>query len=59
METRDWISYWDRPVTDESVDFIRPDILYIDKPNRTANIVDVPCPPTSDLIKTEEIRSID
>ncbi|RZB40270.1 hypothetical protein BDFB_013004, partial [Asbolus verrucosus] len=46
--------YWDRLiVTDKTVDFIRPDILFIDKKSKCGKIIDIACPLSSNIEKTE------
>lgn len=54
LESKDYLLYWDRPIrTDKSVDFNRPDILLIEKSNKRAVIIDIACPLTHNILKTE------
>lgn len=46
--------YWDRPITtDRRTDHNRPDIVLIDKANKTGTIIDVAVPLTHNLSQTE------
>lgn len=55
LETREYILYWDRPViTDRTIDHNRPDIILIDKKEKTANIIDIAIPASHNVIKTEQ-----
>lgn len=59
LESNDIVLYWDRPIiTDRTVDFNRPDIVIIDKTNKSATLVDIGCPLTNNLQKTEREKVI-
>lgn len=54
LENHRYVLYWDRPIiTDRTVDYNRPDLILIDKDSKKATIVDIGCPLTSNLQKTE------
>ena len=54
LESKDALLYWDRPVkTDKTIDYNRPDIILINKTTHTGTIIDIACPLTHNLRKTE------
>lgn len=54
LESPEYLLYWDRPIiTDRTVDHNRPDIVIIEKNNKKAVIIDIGCPLTHNLLKTE------
>lgn len=54
LESDNTVLYWDRPIiTDRTVDYNRPDIVIIDKANKNAILVDIACPLSANLQKTE------
>lgn len=54
LESSEYVLYWDRPIlTDRTVDYNRPDIVLINKDTKTAKIIDVACPNSYNLQKTE------
>lgn len=54
LENESSVLYWDRPIrTDKNVDFNRPDIVLIDKEQKTGYIIDIAVPLTTNLIQTE------
>ena len=54
LESKDTVMYWDRPVlTDRTVDYNRPDIVLVNKKEKTALIIDISCPLSTNLQKTE------
>ena len=54
LESANMISYWDRPiVTDETVDFSRPNTVFIDRENTTALVIDTTVPLTHNRPITE------
>ena len=54
LESANKIFYWNRSViTDKTVDFNRPHIMFIERQNKTALVTDVAVPLTHNLAKTE------
>lgn len=54
LENDETLLYWDRPIqSDRTLDHNRPDILMIRKKDKKATIIDIGCPLTSNLQKTE------
>ena len=54
VERGNFILYWDRPiVTDQTIDYNRPDILLINQGEKTATLVEIAVPLTHNLKKTE------
>lgn len=54
LESREHLMYWDRPIkTDKTTDFNRPDLVLIEKHKKRAVIIDVACPLTSNIQRTE------
>lgn len=54
LESAHLVLYWDRPIiTDRTIDYNRPDLVLIDKDNKKALIIDIACPLTHNLHKTE------
>ena len=48
LESADYLLYWDRPIlTDKTVDFNRPDLIVINKKEKSAMIIDVAVPLSS------------
>jgi hypothetical protein len=44
------VLYWDRSViTDQTIDFNRPDIMFIDRENKIALVIDIAVPLTHNL----------
>ena len=54
VERGNLILYWDRPiVTDQTIDYNRPDILLINQGEKTATLVEIAVPLTHNWKKTE------
>jgi hypothetical protein len=54
LETPSTVVYWDRPLnTDRTVDHNRPDIVVINKHEKTAFIIDIAVPLTNNIRSTE------
>ncbi|KAL1454809.1 hypothetical protein WDU94_008943 [Cyamophila willieti] len=55
LENKDTVIYWDVPIlTDRSIAHNRPDIIVIDKRNKSATIIDIAIPLTHNINKTEQ-----
>lgn len=54
LESKDALLYWDRPITtDRTVDYNRPDIVFIKKKEKEAVIIDIAVPLSHNIKKTE------
>lgn len=54
LENDNVTMYWDKQIlTDRTVDYNKPDIVFINKKERWAWIIDIACPLSSNLEKTE------
>ena len=54
LQLANMILYWDRSIlTDETVDFSRPDTVFIDSENKTALVIDTAVPLTHSFLSNE------
>jgi len=54
LESTNHLLYWDRPIlTDKTIDFNRPDLILINKKEKSAIIIDVAVPLSHNIKKTE------